>query len=318
MSTLHRLGLVVGKFSPLHRGHEFLIQRASAACERVVVLSYSKPELAHCRASSRRAWLRHRLPGVRSVVLDDEELARLCRIRRVEPRTIPFNDAADDEQRAFVAWVCQRLLQWQVDAVFTSEAYGDGFAEYLSRAFRAADPDNAGVVHCAVDPSRSNYPVRGTDVRTDPARWRDRVDPFVYADLVRRICILGGESSGKTTLAGALAQTLGAALVPEFGRAYWEQTRQDLGLRELEFVARTQVAHEVEAAQTTPPCLVCDTSPLTTLAYALLDHGAPSRELVTLSRRRYDLIVLCSPDIPFKQDGLAADLGKDAGLGGKP
>jgi HTH-type transcriptional repressor of NAD biosynthesis genes len=309
MSVLFRQGLVVGKFSPLHRGHEFLIHTARAACERVVVLSYSKPELAHCHAASRRAWLRHLVPGVTSVVLDDAERDRLCRIRGVAPRPMPANDATDDEQRAFVAWVCQRLLQIRVDAVFTSETYGEGFAAFLSREFAKEDGSHPGVVHRLVDPCRATYPVRGTEVREDPARWRAWVDPFVHADLVRRVCILGGESSGKTTLAGALAQTLGAALVPEYGRTYWEQTRQDLSLRELEVVARTQVAHEVQAAQTTPACLVCDTSPLSTLVYALLDHGRPPRGLLALARRRYDLIVLCRPDIPFQQDGTRRDAG---------
>lgn len=303
----HRLGLVVGKFSPLHHGHEFLIESALVACERVVVLSCSKPEMPRCDAAARRAWLRQRFPGVRSIVLDDAELVRLCRVRGVEPREIPPNDAADHTQRAFVAWLCQRLLRWQVDAVFTSEAYGDGFAEHLSQAFRAADGTHPGVVHRSVDPSRATCPVRGTDVRADPARWRDRVDPYVYADMVQRVCILGGESSGKTTLASALAQALGAALVPEYGRTYWEQIRRDLSLRELEFVAQTQVAQEIAAAQATPPCVVCDTSPLSTLVYALLDHGAPSRTLVALSRRRYDLTVLCMPDFPFQQDGTRRD-----------
>lgn len=306
-SLRHRLGLVVGKFSPLHRGHEFLIESALAACERVVVLSYSNPELPRCGAAARRAWLRQRFPSVRSVVLDDAELARLCRVRGVVPREMPPNDAADHAQRAFVAWLCQQLLRWPVDVVFTSEDYGDGFAEHLGQAFRAADGAHPGVVHRSVDPSRATFPVRGTDVRADPARWRDRVNPFVYADLVPRVCILGGESSGKTTLAGALAQALGAALVPEYGRTYWEQTRQDLSLRELDIVAQTQVAHEVTAAQATTPFVVCDTSPLSTLVYALLDHGAPWRTLVALSRRRYDLTVLCSPDFPFQQDGTRRD-----------
>jgi nicotinamide riboside kinase len=46
---------------------------------------------------------------------------------------------------------------------------------------------------------------------------------------------------------------------------------------------------------------------LSTLVYALLDHGASSRTLVALSRRRYDLTVLCSPDFPFQQDGTRRD-----------
>jgi len=307
MKGRYRQGLVVGKFSPLHLGHEFLIDSARAACEQVTVLSYSKPEFAHCHAALRRAWLRHLFPDVRSVVIDDAELTRLCWMRGVAHRAMPSNDAADDEQRAFVAWLCQRVLQLRVDAVFTSEAYGEGFANYLSRAFAREDASHRGVVHCLVDQPRAVYPVRGTEVRSDPAQWRPWVDRYVHADLVNRICILGGESSGKTTLAGVLAQALGVPLVPEYGRAYWERIRQDLGLADLELVARTQVEHEIRAAQTTPSSLVCDTSPLTTLVYALLDHGRPPRSLVALSRRHYDLIVVCRPDFPFQQDGTRRD-----------
>ena len=199
MTKRFRHGLVVGKFSPLHRGHEFLIDSARAACERVTVLSYSKPEFPRCDATSRRAWLRHRALGVTAVVFDEKELARLCRIRGAEPRAMPRNDAPDDTQRAFVAWVCLQLLKVRVDAVFTSEVYGDGFAAFLSRAFANEDATHPGVVHHLVDQQRTIWPVRGTEVREAPARWRPWVDPFVYADLVRRICILGGESSGKTT-----------------------------------------------------------------------------------------------------------------------
>jgi HTH-type transcriptional regulator, transcriptional repressor of NAD biosynthesis genes len=38
-------GLVVGKFSPLHLGHEYLIARAAQDCQHLLVLGYSQPEL---------------------------------------------------------------------------------------------------------------------------------------------------------------------------------------------------------------------------------------------------------------------------------
>ena len=38
-------GLVVGKFSPLHRGHVFLIDEASKRCDTLHLLRYSVPEL---------------------------------------------------------------------------------------------------------------------------------------------------------------------------------------------------------------------------------------------------------------------------------
>ena len=42
-SPRHSLGLVVGKFAPLHLGHEWLIEQSASHCEHLLLLSYSKP-----------------------------------------------------------------------------------------------------------------------------------------------------------------------------------------------------------------------------------------------------------------------------------
>jgi hypothetical protein len=47
------------------------------------------------------------------------------------------------------------------------------------------------------------------------------------------MALLGGESSGKTTLARALAQSLGTTWVPEYGRQRWEELRITLSVDEL-------------------------------------------------------------------------------------
>ena len=53
MSARFRRGLVVGKFAPLHKGHELVIGRALADCDEVIVISYSKPELPGCSPAER-------------------------------------------------------------------------------------------------------------------------------------------------------------------------------------------------------------------------------------------------------------------------
>ena len=124
---------------------------------------------------------------------------------------------------------------------------------------------------------------------------------------VRRLALMGGESSGKTTLARALADALGTVWVPEYGRQRWEELRETLSVAELVAVARRQVALEDEAVARACGWLVCDTTPLTTLQYCLHDHGQAPAELSALARRRYDLTVVCEPDFGFVQDGCRRD-----------
>ncbi|MBU6258051.1 MAG: ATP-binding protein [Burkholderiales bacterium] len=121
----------------------------------------------------------------------------------------------------------------------------------------------------------------------------------------RRLALLGGESSGKTTLALALARRLGTVWVPEYGRRRWEELRRDLTPDELVEVAREQVRLEEEAAAAVDGrgWIICDTTPLTTLQYCLHDHGGAPPELVDLARRRYARTVVCEPDFGFVQDG---------------
>lgn len=127
------------------------------------------------------------------------------------------------------------------------------------------------------------------------------------------MALLGGESSGKTTLARALAEALHTLWVPEYGRQRWEELRETLSLNELVRVGHTQVQWEHEHAQRAAALgarwLVCDTTPLTTLQYCLHDHQQAPAELQALAERRYDLTVLCLPDFDFVQDGCRRDDG---------
>jgi HTH-type transcriptional regulator, transcriptional repressor of NAD biosynthesis genes len=133
------------------------------------------------------------------------------------------------------------------------------------------------------------------------------------AHAVKRIALLGGESSGKTTLARALAEALGTSWVPEYGRQRWEELRETLSLAELRAVGRTQIAwedeHAARAAAAGQGWIVCDTTPLTTLQYALHDHGEAPPDLQAMARRAYELTVLCEPDFGFAQDGCRRDDG---------
>ncbi|UOD30013.1 AAA family ATPase [Massilia violaceinigra] len=290
-----RRGLVVGKFCPLHRGHMLVIDSALAACDEVVVLSYTRPEFAGCGPAVREAWLRALYPQVRLLVLG--------------AGSVPGNDAPDAVQRDFCASLCLDVLGVTVDAVFTSEDYGDGFALALSAFFDARRGPGAQVEHVSVDRARALVPVSGTAIRADPHAMRAFLHPLVYASFVRKVCVLGGESSGKTTLAAALAQELGSVWAPEFGRELWIEKDGALVFDDMLAIGHAQLAREAALLPLATRALVCDTSPLTTMFYSIEMFGQADPALVALAAQPYDVTLLCAPDFAFVQDGTRRDDG---------
>lgn len=311
MSARFRRGLVVGKFCPLHRGHELLIGRAIAACDEVLVISYTKPEFDGCGRADREGWLAALFPQVRALVVDDAALGAICAARGITPaRQVPHNDAPEEEHRSFCGWLCLTVFGTSVDAVFTSEDYGDGFAASLTDYFRVHAASASAVTHVCVDQARLAIPVSGTAVRADVHAHRALLAPEVYASFVRRICLLGGESSGKSSLAAALADRLGTVWAAEYGRELWDlrasQGRR-LELPDMLHIGQVQCRRERALAGRAQRWLVCDTAPLTTYFYSMEMFGQADAALLELAERRYDAVFVCLPDFPFVQDGTRRD-----------
>lgn len=258
-------GLVVGKFAPLHCGHERLINTALAQCEELFIISYSAPEMPDCEPEKRLTWLQVRFPRATVLVLTPELIARY------NLPAIPHNDADADIHRHYVATLCLQVLHCRPHAVFTAEDYGDGFAKVLTKRF--AQP----VEHIRLQRPLGDKSPSGTLIRSDLHRYRYMLAHDVYRSFVRRICLLGGESTGKSTLSKALADVLDTAYVAEFGRDYWEEKNGVLTADDLLHIAREQVRREQQAEANR--YLICDTSPLTTLFYTLDQYGHAPQEL---------------------------------------
>jgi HTH-type transcriptional repressor of NAD biosynthesis genes len=302
-----RRGLVVGKFCPLHRGHMALIGAALGACDTVLVLGYTKPGFPGYEPMLRDEWLAQLYPQVQRLVVDEASLLLLCRERGIVPLPFPVDDAPDDVQRTFAAWLCLDVCGVEADAVFTSEGYGDGFAAALTHYLGARTGRAAPVTHVCVDPARTRIPISGTAIRRDPHAHRAFLDPRVYAHFVERVCLLGGESSGKTTLAAALAERLGTMWVPEVGRSRWEEQGGRLDYPDMRAIAEDQLALEDHLALQARRWLICDGSALTTVFYSEHDYGTVDPAVRALAARPYAHTFVCAPDFPFVQDGTRRD-----------
>ncbi|GAA4356133.1 hypothetical protein GCM10023185_19630 [Hymenobacter saemangeumensis] len=299
--SIRKTGLVVGKFWPPHRGHQLLLEAAAAQVEELLVLVYAEPDSRDMPAGLRAQWLRELYRGVE--VKDgpqvDQTPLRIFALS-AEADGVPPDSADDFTHREFVRqWLQARQLR--VDVVFSSEAYGEGFARHL------------GATHQAVDYERQQLPVSGTAVRANPAAYARYLHPLVAAQLgvvppalVPRVVLLGAESSGKSTLCAALAEAYGSVWVPEYGRTLHEQKHAALDYEDLLYIARRHAELEDQAAAQAKQFLFCDTNAATTALYSYyyFHRCDPALQaMAAVCRQRYAHTFVCAPTVPFEQDG---------------
>jgi NadR type nicotinamide-nucleotide adenylyltransferase len=120
-----------------------------------------------------------------------------------------------------------------------------------------------------------------------------------------RIAILGAESSGKSTLAAALAEHYRTVWVPEYLREFVD-THQRVPREEDQYaIALTQLTRENDAAMRAGRFLFCDTTPLMTALYSRVYWGRVDAQLAQLdSVHEYALTLVTAPDGPWMPDGL--------------
>jgi len=120
-----------------------------------------------------------------------------------------------------------------------------------------------------------------------------------------RIAILGAESSGKSTLAAALAAHYGTLWVPEYLREFVETHGRTPHERDQIDIALTQVRREEAAAPHAVRFLFCDTTPIMTALYSMFYWKRVDPRLAALAEaRRYDMTLVTMPDMPWTADGM--------------
>jgi NadR type nicotinamide-nucleotide adenylyltransferase len=122
---------------------------------------------------------------------------------------------------------------------------------------------------------------------------------------VLKVAILGAESSGKSTLAAALAEHYQTTWVPEYLREFVDtQGRVPFETDQI-LIARTQRAREHEAAIRANRLLFCDTTPTMTALYSRWYWQRVDQELDALDKdHHYGLTLVTAPDGPWVPDGL--------------
>jgi HTH-type transcriptional regulator, transcriptional repressor of NAD biosynthesis genes len=128
-----------------------------------------------------------------------------------------------------------------------------------------------------------------------------------------RVCVVGAESSGTTTLSRDLAAHYETVWVPEYGRLYTERLKAkgintfsyEWKSEEFVHIAEQQQRDEDAAALKANRVLICDTDALATCIWHQRYVGTWSKKVEEIANRRhYALYLLTDCDIPFEFDGV--------------
>jgi NadR type nicotinamide-nucleotide adenylyltransferase len=156
-----------------------------------------------------------------------------------------------------------------------------------------------------VDVDRTIYPCSGTQIRNDLYENKMFVHPYVYASLIQRVVFVGTESTGKSTLARAMAEEHNTAWVHEYGRELWEAQNLQGSFSDMLKIGREQLRREDICALYAKDYLFCDTNAWTTYQWSLMAYGKADPRLRKLAADRMKSYqwVVCDNDFGWIQDG---------------
>lgn len=274
MTASRTSALVLGKFMPLHRGHEALLTFAQGIADDlfVVVDNIVDPWVP---AARRVGWAQ--------AVVPQAQVFHLPQPNPQDPSEHPdFWDIWRDTLLA--------LLPCAPDYVVASEHYGEKLAAVLGARF------------VPFDIARQAVPVSGTMLRRDLFGEWEMLSAPARRDYTFRVCVFGPESTGKSTLTQLLADYYQTVAVPEYARTLIEFKR-DITAADMPAIARGQQALVDLRLPQARRVLFTDTDALTTTIWSRWLFGAPDAAVEAVAANNpCDFYLLTAPDLPWVPD----------------
>lgn len=285
-------GLILGKFMPPHNGHEYLIRFGENYLKQLgggkLYVVVDRLENEPIKQSLRVRWLQEKFPNVSIIPLGD--------FNPQQPSDSPT------EKEFWDTWEksLKNALPEKVDYIFGSEDYCWTLADRL------------GATCVPVDNFRNNYSISATEIRNDPFAHWEQIPENVRPHFVKKVCVIGPESTGKSTLVKKLAEHFNTVSVPEYAAVYLNAMKSANPNRHTQYediaiFANGQIASEDSLTKDATRVLICDTDVLTTKLWSqrLYPKHKPQYPKWfddVIADRTYDLYIIANPDTPWVPD----------------
>lgn len=121
--------------------------------------------------------------------------------------------------------------------------------------------------------------------------------------MIKKIAVVGPESTGKSTLSAKLAAHYNTDWVREYAREYLNSINRPYNYNDLKYIAQGQLQEEDRKTAEAKEILICDTTMLVLKIWS--EHTFKKCDpliLGALNERKYDLYLLCNIDLPWMPD----------------
>lgn len=150
-----KIGFTIGKFAPLHKGHQFLIETALNEMDKVIVVVYDT-DVIDVSTEKRAEWIKSIYPEVE------------IRLAHNPPSKYGLDDESVNIQMEYLYNI---IGNEKVTHFYSSEEYGAYVAKYMN------------IVDRRVDNKRIKVPIHASQIRNSLENNKEWVHYNVYNDL---------------------------------------------------------------------------------------------------------------------------------------
>lgn len=129
------------------------------------------------------------------------------------------------------------------------------------------------------------------------------------------IVVTGAESTGKSTLAKALANYFEVPYIPEYARDYIQNLKEEYTYSDVELIARKQTEQLKESLKLKEPIIILDTWLLITKVwFEVVFKSVPDWIENEIKNTHIDLWLVCDTDLPWVADDVRENGGENRSL----